>query len=91
MSCLSFDISVKPVGSMEVSESSAHLDIDLSCSVGCMDIAENSPHLSMGIDVKPTGFIEIGFVCGTDIGFPVLYASDGALITIDGKYLIVRK
>lgn len=35
--------------------------------------------------------INTGLVCGRDIGLPVLYASDGVLITIDGKYLIVRK
>lgn len=34
-----------------------------------------------------------GLVCATDIGRPkenVLYASDGGLLTIDGRYLIVR-
>ena len=35
--------------------------------------------------------ITIGLVCGIDIGMNVLYASDDALITIDGKYLIVQK
>ena len=35
--------------------------------------------------------VTIGLVCGVDIGMNVLYASDGALITIDGKYLIVQK
>lgn len=35
--------------------------------------------------------VVIGLVCGVDIGMNVLYASDDALITIDGKYLIVQK
>ena len=35
-----------------------------------------------------------GLVCATDIGRPeenVLYASDGGLLAIDGRYLIVRE
>lgn len=35
--------------------------------------------------------ITCGLVCGVDIGLPVLYASDGVLITIDGQYLIVQR
>lgn len=35
--------------------------------------------------------VVIGLVCGVDIGMNVLYALDDALITIDGKYLIVQK
>lgn len=34
--------------------------------------------------------VTIGFVCGTDIGAAILHASDGALITLDGQYLIVE-
>ena len=44
-----------------------------------IDISENT------IDVA------CGLVCGSSVGLPVLYASDGVLITIDGQYLIVRK
>lgn len=35
--------------------------------------------------------ITCGLVCGVDIGLPVLYASDGVLITIDRQYLIVQR
>lgn len=35
--------------------------------------------------------LNYGIVCGVDLGLPVLYASDGVLITIDGQYLIVQK
>ena len=35
--------------------------------------------------------VTCGLVCGVDIGLPVLYASDGVLITIDGQYLIVQR
>ena len=41
---------------------------------------------------KDTGTeVLCGLVCGVDLGLPVLYASDGVLITIDGQYLIVQK
>lgn len=35
--------------------------------------------------------ITYGFMCGVNLGAAVLCGSDGALITIDGKYLIVRQ
>lgn len=38
--------------------------------------------------------IRFGLVCITDTGRPsknVVYASDGGLLTIDGKYLIVKE
>lgn len=41
--------------------------------------------------VKSDTKVTVGLVCGVDIGMNVLYASDDALITIDGKYLIVQK
>ena len=34
--------------------------------------------------------VTVGFVCVSDLGRGVLHASDGALITYDGKYLIVE-
>lgn len=34
--------------------------------------------------------ITIGLVCGVGIGAVMLCGSDGALVTIDGNYLIVR-
>ena len=34
--------------------------------------------------------VTFGIVCSIPSGFTVLYASDGALITIDNKYLIVQ-
>ena len=71
MGCLSFNISVKNTGSM--------------------NIKEESEHLNMDVNVKPIGRMSMGFICSTDVGMPVLYASDGALITIDGQYLIVRR
>ena len=41
---------------------------------------------------KDTGTeVLCGLVCGVDLGLPVLYASDGVLITIDGQYLIVQR
>lgn len=44
-----------------------------------IDISENT------IDVV------CGLVCGSSVGLPVLYASDGVLITIEGQYLIVQR
>lgn len=40
--------------------------------------------------VKET-YISCGLVCSPGIGLPVLYASDGVLITIEGQYLIVQR
>lgn len=91
MGCLSFKFSVKPTGRMDVDENSPHLSIDLACETGNMDLVDEGKHLDMDVLVKRTGSMNIGFICTTDVGLPVLYASDGALITIDGKYLIVRK
>lgn len=56
-----------------------------------MDVEDKGKHLGLDVYAKRTGSMNIGFICTTDAGLPVLYASDGALITIDGKYLIVRK
>ena len=35
--------------------------------------------------------LTFGLMCGSDIGAAILCGSDGILITIDGKYLIVRR
>ena len=35
--------------------------------------------------------VSCGLVCDSSMGLPVLYASDGVLITINGQYLIVQK
>lgn len=91
MGCLSFDISIKPIGRMVIGENSHHLSIGLSCDIGNMVVEDEGKHLDMDVLVKRTGSMNIGFICTTDVGLPVLYASDGALITIDGKYLIVQK
>jgi hypothetical protein len=35
--------------------------------------------------------VTFGIVCGTNYGFEILYAKDGKLITINGKYLMVKR
>ena len=52
---------------------------------------DKDSHLSLDTRVMDTMKVSFGFICGTNIGLPVLYASDGVLITIDGEYLMVQK
>ena len=52
---------------------------------------DKGSHLTLNTRVNDTMNVTFGFICGTNIGLPVLYASDGALITIDGEYLMVQK
>lgn len=35
--------------------------------------------------------VTVALICGTGIGAAILCGSDGALITLDGKYLIVEQ
>lgn len=67
--------------------------VDLKeCETGgsCL-ISANVQNANIIIESGQNMSVSFGWVCGVDIGLPVLYASDGALITIDGQYLIVQK
>ena len=57
-----------------------------------IDIQIDDISSSIEIDISHVSSTSIscGIVCGAGIGLPVLYASDGVLITIDGKFLIVQ-
>lgn len=72
--------------------------VNFPCTMAIIDttscsytINANVQNADIHIESKKEISVEFGWVCGTDIGLPVLYASDGALITIDGQYLIVQK
>ena len=59
-------------------------------------ISLNISDINTSPDIKIEDFgngidVSCGLVCGPSVGLPVLYASDGVLITINGQYLIVQK
>lgn len=63
-------------------------------AVNAADIHAEGAFVPPSVEVyskKSDTTVIVGLVCGVDIGMNVLYASDDALITIDGKYLIVQK
>ena len=52
-------------------------------------LMQNPGQVSAVCKNKPLN-VTFGIVCSVAQGFAVLYASDGALITIEGNYLIVK-
>ena len=100
--CASVSIGVKSKGSIKITPfaSNSSYEIDLVKSQIKTKIINDNSKVQINnikhntkIETKHKNDTQIsyGLVCGTDIGANVLYASDGALITIDGEYLIVQK
>ena len=91
MSCIKVHTqSSKPLGVSIVSPKS------FSVTAGkqkTMDVIASSKKVDLSVNAESVDITRItfGLVCGSDIGATILCGSDGVLITIDGKYLIVRK
>lgn len=102
--CISINVSrITSGGKVSFERKNGNPDVDTTC---CNDIdvdvlSKNSRINTINL-MYPLGKAEVsrvdsnmkvsfGIVCGTYLGYDVLYASDGALITINGKYLMVKK
>lgn len=102
MSCLELTIGKQKKGNLQIGsfstgdfiigeQPSAEFSV-IPNTTGSLDIDDESSHMDFEIHrVGNTFTMTLGLVCGTNIGMPILYASDGKLITIDGKYLLVRR
>ena len=70
------------------------LQTDFSRVGGGMKITAVPQRHELQVDSQRRGGqmnVSFGIVCGTNYGFEILYAKDGKLITINGKYLMVKR
>lgn len=93
-SCINISIGRVAKGTCQVREPRKTAAFDIGCDGknGCVEV--DVPRRSGQIVCKPTRKdirVTIGIVCDANVGASILCGSDGALITLDGKYLIVKR
>lgn len=102
--CITVNVNrVDVKGNVSFDREGGSADIDcICCNDINVDVSNKNSNMSALALMHPTGKAEasrvsgnisvsFGIVCSTYLGYDILYASDGALITINGKYLMVKK
>ena len=89
--CASVTIGRPQAGTYTV-ERPQKADVTIGCAQTGWFTAEAQP-LTADIECVCQNHIDVtvALICGTGIGAAILCGSDGALITLDGKYLIVEQ
>lgn len=89
--CLSVTVGIQPTGRCEAGTPRKAGRVEAGCArKGSADMVLLCKQGEVTCGCQKGIMIDIGFVCGSGLGRGILHASDGALITYDGKYLIVE-